>query len=174
MAEILYRVELREPEQARQALARGALPWIGEQLALGRQLVGTFALLEDDLTEQQRGYYWAVVLRDVADGVVVGGVRYTKDAWHEYGKREFLPRKTKKVKVAGRARPVVTTVIASTSDLSVRQMGEYLERWIAFAAEHGVQVSEPLPPHLRPQRRKQKTNLIVDPETGEVLEATPA
>jgi hypothetical protein len=170
MSEVLYRVELREPEQARQALARAALPWIGEQLSMGRELVLEAKLREDDRSEQQHRYYWAVVLRDVSEGVSVGGVKYTKDAWHEYGKRTFLPRRTKKVKVAGRARPVVTTVIASTTDLTVRQMGEYLEKWIAFAAEHGVTVSEPLPPHLRPQRRRTREH--IDAETGEILEAT--
>jgi hypothetical protein len=140
-----------------------------------RRVKVTVEDVEDDRTEQQHKYYWAVVLQDVADHVVVGGQRYTKDAWHEYGKREFLPRKTKNVKVAGRRRPVVTTVIASTTEQSVRRMGEYLEKWIAFAAEHGVTVSEPLPPHLRPQRRARKAE-TVDAETGEILnrEEVPA
>lgn len=169
MAEVLYRVELREPSQAREALARCALPWVGEQLAMGKELVAEFSLREDDRSDQQHKYYWAVVLQDVAEGVVVGGQRYTKDAWHEYGKREFLPRKTKKVKVAGRRRPVVSTVIQSTTGLTVRQMGQYLEKWMAFAAEHGVTVSEPLPPHLRPQRRARKVE-TVDQDTGEILE----
>jgi hypothetical protein len=167
MSEILMRVEMREPEQAHEALARQAWPWAKEQIRQGRELVAEFRQLEDDRTEQQHRYYWAVVLRDVADQVSLGGQRYTKDAWHEYGKREFLPRKTKKVKVAGRARPVVSTVIASTTDLSIRQMGNYLEKWMAFAAEHGVTVSEPLPPHLRPGRRRKAES--IDAETGEIL-----
>lgn len=159
------------PGQARTAMTRVVLPACEGLFARGVKRVRvTVEEEEDDRTEQQHKYYWAVVLRDVADQVVVGGQRYTKDAWHEYGKREFLPRKTKKVKVAGRSRPVVSTVIASTTELGVRQMGDYLEKWMAFAAEHGVTVSEPLAAHLRPQRRKAKPAETVDQETGEILE----
>jgi hypothetical protein len=170
--DIRLRTELNDPEQARAAMARVVLPWIGEQLKQGRQLVGEFVLLEDAISRRQRGYYWAVVLEEVSQQVSVGGVKYTKDAWHEYGKREFLPRKTKKTRVAGRRRPVVTTVIASTSDLTVRQMGQYLEKWMAFAAENGVTVSEPLPPELRAKARRARAveQQQVDRETGEILE----
>lgn len=158
------------PGQARAAMTRTLLPACEGMFARGVKRVRVTAEeVEDDRTEQQHRYYWGVVLRDVSEQVSVGGVKYTQDAWHEYGKRTFLPRKTKKVKVAGRSRPVVTTVIASTTDLSVRQMGDYLEKWMAFAAEHGATVSEPLPPHLRPQRRKKREH--IDAETGEILEA---
>lgn len=172
MSDILLRAEFHEPHAAHRTLAEYVWPWVKEQTAQGRSLIAEFKLREDALSEAQRRYYWGVVLRDVADGVVVAGTRYTKDAWHEYGKREFLPRVTKKVHVAGRKRPVVTTVIGSTTGLSVRQMGEYLERWMFFAAEHGVTVSEPLPPELRPQRKRarQVQEGQVDPETGELLE----
>lgn len=152
----LHRVVLHDPEQGHEVIAKSLWPWAKQQLARGRELVVTACEMKDDLTERQRRYYWAVVLQEIADGVIVGGARYSKDAWHEYGKREFLPRKTKKVKVAGRARPVVSTVIASTNDLSVRRMGEYLERWMAFAAEHEVTISEPLPPELRGTRSRAK------------------
>ena len=154
MSDVVLRAEFHEPVAAHRTLAEYVWPFVKEQTAQGRDLVAEFRLREDALSIQQRRYYWGVVLRDVADGVSVAGQRYTKDAWHEYGKREFLPRVTKKVRVAGRKRPVVTTVIGSTTDLSVRAMGEYLEKWMAFAAEHGVTVSEPLPPELRPQRRR--------------------
>lgn len=170
MSEILLRAEFREPVAAHRTLTEYVWPWVKEQTAQGRELVAQFQLKEDALSEQQRRYYWGVVLRDVADQVVLNGQRYTKDAWHEYGKREFLPRVTKKVHVAGRRRPVVSTVIASTTGLSVRRMGQYLERWMAFAAEFGVTVSEPLPPELRPGRRKTKKETI-DQSTGEILEA---
>lgn len=161
------------PGQARAAMTGTLLPACEGMFTRGAKRVKVTAEeIEDPRSEEQQGYYWGVVLRDVSEGVAVGGQRYTNDAWHEYGKRTFLPRKTKKVRVAGRTRPVVTTVIASTNDLSVRQMGEYLEKWIAFAAEHGVQVSEPLPPHLRPQRRVKKQQEHIDAETGEITEAT--
>lgn len=167
MTDILARFNLETPEQARSILTTAALPWIGDQLKAGRHLVMELKLWEDELTKRQRRYYWGVVLREIADHVVVGGQRYTKDAWHEYGKREFLPRVTKKAKVAGRRRPVVVTVIGSTTSLSIRQMGQYLEKWMAFAAEHGVTVSEPLPPELRGKRQRDRAP--VDQETGEVM-----
>jgi hypothetical protein len=168
--DILLRAEFHEPVASHRTLAEYVWPWVKEQTTQGRGLVAEFRSIEDARSIQQHRYYWGVVLEDVAEQVVVAGQRYTKDAWHEYGKRQFLPRKTKKVKVAGRARPVVTTVIASTTDLSVRQMGDYLEKWMAFAAENGVTVREPLPPELRPQRRTRKKETI-DMETGEVLSA---
>jgi hypothetical protein len=43
---------------------------------------------------------------------------------------------------------------------------------IAFAAtDLGVQVSEPLPPELRPRRGRRK-NETIDNETGEIMEMT--
>jgi hypothetical protein len=149
------------PGQARNTMAAQVLPACDAKFKRGvRRVKVTVEDVEDDRTEQQHKYYWAVVLRDVSEQVSIGGQKYTKDAWHEYGKREFLPRKTKKVKVAGRARPVVSTVIASTTEQSIRQMGEYLEKWMAFAAEHEVTISEPLPPHLRPQRRQKRAETV--------------
>ena len=57
----------------------------------------------------------------------------------------------------------------STEDLGVRRLARYIDEVIAIAAEElGVVVSEPMPPHLRPQRR-QKKNEVIDPDTGEVL-----
>jgi len=167
MSDESLQLVLQTPEQGHAAIAAQGWPWAKAQLQQGKPVVMEMKLLEDELTERQRRYYWGVVLRDIADHVVVGGQRYTKDAWHEYGKREFLPRVTKKTKVAGRRRPVVVTVIASTTDLSIRQMGQYLEKWMAFAAEHGVTVSEPLPPELRGKRRRDRAP--VDQETGEVM-----
>ena len=176
MADILYRVELREPEQARQALARGALPWIGEQLKAGRELVAEFRLLDDDITEAQRGYLHGVVLTEIAlYARANGGQQFPMKVWKEYFRERLLPdrRLTSVNPLTGKK--TRRRVRVSTEDLGVRRLAKYIDEVIAIAAtELGVQVSEPLPPHLRPQRRAKKTNLIVDPETGEVLEATPA
>ena len=58
----------------------------------------------------------------------------------------------------------------STEDLGVRRMAEYIDRVIAHAAKVlGVVVSEPLPPELRPGRRRARAP--VDMETGEVITA---
>lgn len=153
--EILYRVELRDTEQARLALAKGALPWIGEQLKQGRELVGEFRLLDDAITTEQRGYLHAVVLTEIAAHARVGGRQYDMKTWKEHFRSEFLgfevvtsinPFTGKKTRRRKRI---------STEDLGVRGMANYIDRICAFAAtELGVTVSEPLPPHLRPQRRR--------------------
>ena len=69
--DILNRVELRTAEQARAVLAQLTLPWVGEQLKAGRELVAEFRLLDDDITERQRAYLHAVVLTEIAIDVVV-------------------------------------------------------------------------------------------------------
>lgn len=51
MTDLLHRVELHDPEQGRAVLTRSMLPWIGEQLKQGRELVLEARLLEDDITE---------------------------------------------------------------------------------------------------------------------------
>ena len=66
MTDILFRAELHTPEQARAILARQALPWVGEQLKQGRELVAEFRLLDDDITDKQRAYLHAVVLAEIA------------------------------------------------------------------------------------------------------------
>ena len=47
----------------------------------------------------------------------------------------------------------------------------YIDRICAWAAGYGITISEPLPPELRPQRRRQKAveRGEVDMETGEVM-----
>ena len=91
----------------------------------------------------QNRWYWGPFLGDISEQASIGGIRYTKDMWHEYGKREFLPRAVKRTKVAGRKHPVVTRSLGSTSALSVRKMADYLERYMAFAVtDLGVQFTE--------------------------------
>lgn len=171
MSDVLYRVELREPTQAREALARGALPWVGEQLAMGREIVAEFRLLEDAITEAQRGYLHAVVLTEIALGLVIDGRRSSMKTWKEHLRREFLPDKrvTHVNPITGRKS--YRRVRQSTEDLGVGGMADYIDKCSAFAAEYGIQISEPLPAHLRPQRRQKRANEVIDEETGEITEA---
>lgn len=170
MSDILYRVELRDPEQARVALAKGALPWIGEQLKHGRQLVGTFALLDDEITAAQRGYLHAVVFPDIATQARVRGQAFDAKTWKEWYRSEFLGFDVVTSVNPFTGRKVRRRIRKSTEDLGVRGMIDYIDRVIAHAStELGVTVSEPLPPHLRPQRRAKKQEHI-DAETGEITE----
>ena len=169
MTDILNRVELRTPEQARAALTSHTLPWIGEQLKQGRALVAEFRLLGDDITDKQRAYLHGVVLAEIAQQAVVDGRRWPMAVWKEHFRREFLGHRVVTVTNPMTGRKSRRRERISTEDLGVRRMAEYIDRIIAFAAtDLGVAVSEPLPPELRPGRRKKRES--VDPETGEVLE----
>lgn len=161
MSEILLRTELLTPEQGHQALAQYVWPWAKEQLRQGRELYAEFGLLEDAITKAQRGYLNGVVFRDIAQQARVRGEAFDRLTWKEWYRNEFLgfevvtsinPFTGKKVRRRKRN---------STEDLGVRGMIDYIDRVIAHAStELGVTVSEPLPPHLRPQRRAKKQEHI--------------
>lgn len=171
MSEILYRVELRDPEQARQALAKGALPWIGEQLKQGRELVGEFRLLDDAITDAQRGYLHGVVLTEIAQFCRANEEQFPMPVWKEWFRDKYLGFKVVTHTDPFTRRKLRRRVRISTEDLGVRGLAQYIDKVIAFAAtDLNYQVSEPLPPHLRPQRRKRAA--VIDQETGEIMEAT--
>ena len=171
MTDILFRAELHNPEQARAVLARQALPWVGEQLKQGRELVAEFRLLDDDITDKQRAYLHAVVLAEIAQFARPDGQKFPMLTWKEFLRDKFLGFKTVSFTNPLTGRKSRRRVRVSTEDLGVRRMAEYIDRVIAFAAtDLGVTVSEPLPPELRPSRRRARAP--VDPETGEILEMT--
>jgi len=170
VSDILYRAELHNPEQARAVLKAHTLPWVGQQLEAGRQLVAEFRLLEDDITQRQRAYLHAVVLTEIAQYARPGDQQFPMKVWKEHFRAEFLG-----FEVVTSINPLTgkkhrRRVRVSTEDLGIRAMAEYIDRIIAFAAtELGVQVSEPLPPELRGKRKRDRAP--VDQETGEVMVA---
>jgi hypothetical protein len=174
VSDILYRAELRTPEQARVELAKNALPWVGEQLHQGRELVAEFRLLDDDITDKQRNFLHGVVLTEIAlYARVNGGQQFPMKVWKEYFRDRLLPDRRLTSVNPFTGRKTRRRVRVSTEDLGVRRLAKYIDEVIAIAAtELGVQVSEPLPPELRPQRRRarQIEQQQVDPETGEILE----
>jgi hypothetical protein len=177
LSDILMRIELYTPEQGRAILAKHALPWVGEQLHQGRELVAEFRLLDDDITDKQRAYLHAVALTEIAQFAVVRGERFPMKTWKEHFRSEWLG-----FKVVTSVNPITgkksrRRVRVSTEDLGIRAMAEYIDRIVAFAAtDLGVTVSEPLPPELRPGRRKAIKNERerIDMDTGEVLEEATA
>ncbi|MES2973382.1 MAG: hypothetical protein V4757_07225 [Pseudomonadota bacterium] len=170
MTDILARFELHSPEQAHQVIAHGAWPYVKEQTGHGRHLVMTIGLLEDDITNAQRGYLHAVVLTEIAQFARANGEQFPMSVWKEHFRSEFLGFKLVTAINPFTGRKSRRRVRVSTEDLGIKAMAEYIDRIIAFAAtELGVQVSEPLPPHLRPQRRHKKDRQV-DAETGEILE----
>ena len=173
MSDILYRAELHNPEQARAVLARQALPWVGEQLKQGRELVAEFRLLDDDITDKQRAYLNGVVLKEIALYARVDGQQFAMEVWKEWYRAEFLGFKTVTHTDPFTGKRLRRRVRISTEDLGVRRMAEYIDRVIAHAAKVlGVAVSEPLPPELRPSRRRARAieSNHVDADTGEILE----
>lgn len=170
MTDILMRVELHNQAQARETLARYTLPWVGEQLKAGRELVAEFRLLDDAITEAQRGYLHGVVLTEIAlYGRANGGSAYPMKVWKEYFRERLLPDRRLTSINPFTGKKSRRRVRVSTEGLGVRRLAAYIDEVIAIAAtELGVVVSEPLPPNLRPQRKK----LIeqVNQETGEIFE----
>lgn len=168
MSDILYRAELHNPEQARAVLKQHTLPWVGQQLEAGRQLVAEFRLLEDDITQRQRAYLHAVVLTEIAQYARPGDQQFPMKVWKEHFRAEFLGFKvvTSINPLTGRKHRRRQRI--STEDLGIKAMAEYIDRVIAYAAtELGVEVSEPLPPELRGKRKRDRAP--VDQETGEVM-----
>jgi hypothetical protein len=98
---------------------------------------------EDDRSIQQNRFYWGVILRQTSEQARIDGQRYTDEAWHELGKRQFLGYEIKKVPVAGRKKLTVIRRLRSTTELKVRPMSKYLEEFIAFAVtDLGVRFTE--------------------------------
>ena len=173
MSEILLRVELRNPEQAHLALARHAWPWAKEQMLQGRELVADFRLLDDAITEAQRGYLHGVVLTEIALHCRANGQQFPMPVWKEWLRDKFLGFTVVTHVDPFTRRKLRRRVRISTEDLGVRRLAKYIDEIIAFAAtDLNYQVSEPLPAHLRPQRRAKRE--VIDQTTGEITEEQPA
>jgi hypothetical protein len=173
MTDILFRCELREPEQARTVLRERALPWIGEQLKQGRELVAEFRLLDDDITEKQRAYFHAVVLEEFHLYARPNGEQYAREVWKRYLKERFLGFKvvTSIDPMTGKTRRLRYRV--STESLGIRRYAQFIDECIAFAStDLGLTISEPLPPELRGTRARARAieRGDVDQQTGEIRE----
>ena len=113
-----------------------------------------------------------MVLTEIALYARPNGQQFPMRTWKEHFRKEWLGHKTVTNINPITGRKHRTRVRVSTEDLGIKAMAEYIDRIIAFAAtELGVVVSEPLPPELRPQRRRQKAveRGEVDMDTGEVV-----
>jgi hypothetical protein len=177
VTDILYRVELHGTDQGREVMVRNFLPWCGEQLKQGRELVVEARLLDDDITEKQRNYLNGVVFRDIAAFGRANGQEFDKVHWKEWFRSEWLGFKTVTTINPFTGKKSRKRVRVSTEDLGIRKMAEYIERVIAFAqTDLGVTVSEPLPPELRGARRRALAieRGDVDADTGEIHETEHA
>jgi hypothetical protein len=141
-------------------------------LKQGRELVLEARLLDDDITDKQRAFLHAVVLTEIAQFAhLPNGQKYPMEVWKEHFRKEWLGFKTVSTINPLTGRKSRTRVRISTEDLGVRRMAEYIDRLIAFAAtDLGLTISEPLPPELRPGRRRPTAKQMADPDTGEIME----
>lgn len=144
MSEFALHTVFTDPEQAKAAIAKQIGPYCRAQWQNGfGRLAVTIEPEEDAKTVQQGKFYWGVVLMQISEQALIEGQRYTVDAWHELFKRQMLPRVSKRVYVAGKTRPVVTTTIGTTKGLGVRKMSAFIEKVIAFGVNDlGVRFSE--------------------------------
>lgn len=161
---------MHSEDQARAVLTGTAHPWIKEQLRQGRELVGEFRLLEDDITEKQRGYLHGVVLTEIAQQLSPGGQRFPMEVWKEHYRAKFLGFDVVTHIDPFTGRKLRRRVRKSTEDLGVRGMADYIDQIMADVAEYGITISEPLPPELRPGRRRRTAKDRADAETGEITE----
>ena len=161
MSDILYRTELHTPDQARLALTRGLLPWVGDQLGQGRELVLEARLLDDDITDKQRGYLHAGVLTQIAKEAVVNGEQFPMKTWKEHFRSEWLGFKVITSINPFTKRKSRKRVRVSTEDLGVRGLAKYIDRIIAFASTDlrdrngdGLTIRPPLTKEVRDAMRK--------------------
>lgn len=172
MSDLLLRIEMRDEDQARDVLTRVAHPWIKDQLRAGRELVGEFRLLEDAITEEQRGYLHAGVLTQISMEAVVNGEKFPMPVWKEWYRNEFLGFKVVSTTNPFTGKKSRRRVRISTEDLGRRGLAEYTERVIAHAStELGLTIMPPLKKEVREaMKRYAARGQVLDAETGEITE----
>ena len=100
-------------------------------------------------TPDQSAAMWAGPLRDIEEQAWVKGRQFKADVWHEHFKREFLPEGDEEdfdrlVKLGYRKWDYTPqgdrVLVGSTTQLTMRGMGQYMEKLTAYgASELGVQ-----------------------------------
>lgn len=104
---------------------------------------------KDRRTLDQNAAMWAGPLKDLADQAWVNGRQFSPEVWHEHAKREFLPEdddpdlallvRNPETYCKWAYTPAGDRVlVGSTTRLTKRGMGEYLDQVFAMGAELGV------------------------------------
>lgn len=176
MSDLLLRAEMHTPEQGHQVLSGYVWPWAKEQLQQGRELVAEFRLLEDDITEKQRGYLHAGVLTQISQEAVVRGEKYPMEVWKEWYRSQFLGFTVVTCIDPFTGKKSRRRVRISTEDLGKRGLAEYTERVTAHAStDLGLTIRPPMTKEVREaMKRYAARGEAVNAETGEILEGVPA
>lgn len=97
--------------------------------------------LSSKRSSQQNKRYQAI-LTQIAEEGDANGVKYSKEAWHEYFKREFI---------GVMDLPLGGTIGISTTMLDTEEFNEYMLKVEVFAAQElGLTLTEPYEPQGRP------------------------
>ncbi len=113
-------------------------------IGMERRVKFTVEEAHDDLTAKQRGFLHVAVLPQIAEQVVVGGIRYTAEVWKEHLKNLFIPDKWDMVRMpfvldrkTGIYRPSKKLVPVkrrkSTEALSIKGYSDFIDKCIAHA-----------------------------------------
>ncbi len=139
------RLLLREPLQVERAIA--AL----REAPLDARHPVEF-LLREEVKERkltQQGLMWVGPLADMAEQIVVEGRRFSAKIWHEHMKQEYLPNEYDPEMCASEdyvkwelSMGGDQVLVGSTTDLTTRGFGIYLEQVYAFGGNMGVMFHE--------------------------------
>lgn len=88
---------------------------------------------ENDRSLEANRFYWSDAFLGAISEQVRTPDRWTKDAWHNLFRRQFLGYSVTKEMVAGKKKPVVIRRLRSTRDLKVKEFATYLEQITAYA-----------------------------------------
>jgi|SRR6185369_6246720 len=112
-------------------------------IARGKRAVIKANEYEDDRSLQQNRFYFGVVLKAISEQASVNRQRYTTEAWHIYCREQFLGYVFESILLPGRKRKTTKKVLRSTTDLTVKQFAEYVEKITAHATtDLGVRFPE--------------------------------
>ena len=119
-------------ERAKTVASARGFEWVDEEGEVHtRRYRFTFAEDRETRSMRQHRFYRGPVLGQISEQAPG---QWTPDAWHEAFKRTILGYETVRVEVAGRKRVTTYQRLRSTTDLTVKQMSEYLDEVIATAA----------------------------------------
>lgn len=132
---------LRLNEMARAMVERAKANAAGQQPDDDGELPGPGRLRlvlgfdREDKSSKQRRFLHGVVLTQIAEQVVVDGVRYVGAIWWEHFRRLFLPDRWESRRLPGAKRATPHRVRQSSESLSVKQYSQLIDSVIDHAVK---------------------------------------
>lgn len=114
---------LRAPEHAH-ALIAYLKANAGRQAADGRPLAVEVSEYQQKRSSDQNRLYWSV-LAEIAETAEIEGKRFSREAWHEHFRSEYLPKQESPSGL----------VAMSTTQLTKQEFADYVTRIQAFATQ---------------------------------------